>query len=76
MWPQVHSLTRRYPKLSFRKVGCNLGDPKGSYLQIIKDATADIPVQVVFSNAGYIIIAVRPLHNLNLLTLFLVVSQD
>lgn len=50
--------TVRYPKLEFRKVGCNLGDPKGSYLQIIKDATADISVQVVFSNAGYIIISV------------------
>jgi len=52
--------TKKFPKLKFRKVGCNLGDSKGSYLPIIKEATKDIKVQVVFSNAGYIIISLFP----------------
>merc|ERR1711916_80677 len=39
--------------VSFRKVGVNLGKP--GYLQEIADATADIPVQLVFNNAGFVI---------------------
>jgi len=58
---QAHAtLSRKYPHILVRKVGCNLGDREGSYLQIIKDATKDISVQVVFSNAGYIVISLFP----------------
>eukprot|EP01127_Copromyxa_protea_P007124 TRINITY_DN17043_c0_g1_i1.p1 TRINITY_DN17043_c0_g1~~TRINITY_DN17043_c0_g1_i1.p1 ORF type:complete len:317 (+),score=91.54 TRINITY_DN17043_c0_g1_i1:3-953(+) len=51
---------KKYPKLEFRKVGCNLGDVNGSYLKAVKEATADISVQIVFSNAGYIVISLFP----------------
>jgi short-subunit dehydrogenase len=53
-------LRERFPNIQVRKVGCNLGDRSGSYLQIVKEATKDISVQVVFSNAGYIVISLFP----------------
>jgi len=43
---------KKYPKIEFRKVAVKLGD--GEYLDIIKKATDDIPVTLVFNNAGYI----------------------
>lgn len=46
-------LQAAYPKVTFRKVGVNLGRP--GYLDTIKTATADIDVQCVFCNAGYMI---------------------
>jgi short-subunit dehydrogenase len=54
------NLRDRFPNIQVRKVGCNLGDRGGSYLQLVKDATKDISVQVVFSNAGYIVISLFP----------------
>jgi len=54
------SLRQKFPNIEIRKVGCNLGDKSGSYLQIIKEKTKDITVQVVFSNAGYIVISLFP----------------
>jgi len=36
------------------KVPVNLGQP-GAYLGAIVEATADIDVQLIFSNAGYIL---------------------
>jgi len=38
----------------------NLGDQTGSYMDAIKRNTRDIPVQIVFSNAGYIVISLFP----------------
>jgi len=49
-----------YPEQQFRKVGCNLGDPSGSYYEVVVEATKDIPVQVVFSNAGYLVMKSFP----------------
>jgi len=50
-------LTDTYRGVTFRKVGVNLGKVSDSYdyLKIIADATADIDVQIVFNNAGYIV---------------------
>jgi len=45
-------LTKKFPKIQFRKVPVVLGDDK--YLAEIEKATADIPVTLIFSNAGYI----------------------
>lgn len=41
-----------YPHLEFRAVGVNMG--RDGYLDEIANATKDIPVQLVFNNAGYI----------------------
>eukprot|EP00879_Flechtneria_rotunda_P031704 GHRR01034658.1.p1 GENE.GHRR01034658.1~~GHRR01034658.1.p1 ORF type:complete len:343 (+),score=65.61 GHRR01034658.1:1317-2345(+) len=46
-------LTVDFPKVEFRKVGVDLGRP--GYLPVIAKATADINVQIVFCNAGYIL---------------------
>jgi len=46
-------LSEAYPDVTIRKVGVNLGRP--GYLPIIADATADIDVQCVFLNAGYVL---------------------
>jgi len=51
---QTHAeLCEAYPKVSFRKVGVNLGKP--GYIPTIADATSDIDVQCVFLNAGYVL---------------------
>ncbi|DBB17130.1 TPA: hypothetical protein ACH3X3_014207 [Trebouxia sp. C0006] len=47
-------LQTTYPKLQFRKVAVNLSE-SGAYLGPIKEATDDIDVQLIFSNAGYIL---------------------
>lgn len=47
-------LSERYPRVTFRKVGVNLGQP-GGYLDTVAQATADIDIQVVFCNAGYVL---------------------
>jgi short-subunit dehydrogenase len=46
---------RTFPNSEFRAIGVNLGaiDPK-VYMGPIESATKDIPIQIVFSNAGYI----------------------
>jgi len=59
------NLTERFPSIQVRKVGCNLGDRNGSYMPIIKEATKDISVQVIFSNAGYIVISLFPKTSLD-----------
>jgi short-subunit dehydrogenase len=46
-------LQKRYPSVSFRKVGVNLGQD-GRYMDAIVEATRDIDVNLVFNNAGYI----------------------
>lgn len=46
-------LREAYPAVQFRKVGANLGAP--GYMAEIAAATADIDVQVIFCNAGYIL---------------------
>jgi len=43
-----------YPDLQFRSVGV-LFSPGVPYLQKIKDATKDIDIKIVFSNAGFIV---------------------
>lgn len=47
-------LQKKYPVVQFRKVGVNLGESNQKYLQPIIDATADIDVNLLFNNAGYI----------------------
>lgn len=49
-------LKARFPHIQFRIVAANLGatDP-AAYMGPIEAATKDIPVQVVFNNAGYIV---------------------
>ncbi|WIA08978.1 hypothetical protein OEZ85_008392 [Tetradesmus obliquus] len=47
-------LSTEYPKVEFRKVGADLGR-HGGYMPAIIKATADIDVQIVFCNAGYIL---------------------
>ncbi|KAK9804517.1 hypothetical protein WJX73_002936 [Symbiochloris irregularis] len=51
---QTHKeLVTAYPQLTFRKVAANLGKP--GYLADIAAATADINVQLIFCNAGYML---------------------
>ncbi|KAL0034074.1 hypothetical protein WJX79_007286 [Trebouxia sp. C0005] len=47
-------LQTTYPKLQFRKVAVNLSE-SGAYLGPIREGTDDIDVQLIFSNAGYIL---------------------
>lgn len=47
-------LQKKYPSVEFRKVGVNLGESNQKYMQPIIDATADIDVNLLFNNAGYI----------------------
>eukprot|EP01122_Echinamoeba_exundans_P011760 TRINITY_DN478_c0_g1_i1.p2 TRINITY_DN478_c0_g1~~TRINITY_DN478_c0_g1_i1.p2 ORF type:complete len:351 (+),score=104.15 TRINITY_DN478_c0_g1_i1:104-1054(+) len=52
-------LQAKYPECEFRAVPCdfNTSDLKGGndYMKVIKEATKDIDVQIIFSNAGYIV---------------------
>ena len=50
----VAELEAAYPGLEFRAVACNFG-PGQSYLDKIAKATADVDVQLVFNNAGFIV---------------------
>ncbi|CAK0786342.1 hypothetical protein CVIRNUC_009555 [Coccomyxa viridis] len=43
----------QFPQQSFRKVGVNLGKP--GYLEQIDKETADIDIQLLFNNAGYML---------------------
>jgi len=43
-----------FPELEFRSVGVTFS-PGVPYLQMIKDATKDIDIKIVFSNAGFIV---------------------
>ena len=47
-------LAREYPNISVRSVGADLSRQEG-YMPDLEKATADIPVQLVFNNAGYIV---------------------
>jgi hypothetical protein len=58
----------RYPNLQFRAVGCDLGT-EGYMNQIIK-ATEDITINLLFNNAGYVLIGVR-IFSLNVLISFI-----
>lgn len=46
-------LSEQYPRVTFRKVGVNLGKP--GYMDAIAKQTRDIDIQVVFCNAGYVL---------------------
>lgn len=46
-------LSESYPDVTFRKIGVNLGKP--GYLPVIAEETADIDIQCVFLNAGYVV---------------------
>jgi len=59
-------LRKKYPRIIFRVVGCNLGDEKGAYLDTIKQATSDIDVQIIFSNAGFLVMKAFYKTDLNL----------
>jgi len=48
-------LKQKYASVEFRKVGVNLGDQSGAYVAEIEKATADIDVQLLFNNAGYVL---------------------
>jgi short-subunit dehydrogenase len=45
-------LQKKYPQQQFRAVGVDLGQP--TYLETIVKATADISVQLIFNNAGFV----------------------
>jgi short-subunit dehydrogenase len=47
-------LRKKFPALTFRPVGVNLGKA-GEYMGPIVEATKDIEVNLVFNNAGYIL---------------------
>ena len=46
-------LSEAYPDVLFRKIGVNLGKP--GYMPKIAGETADIDIQCVFLNAGYVL---------------------
>ncbi|KAI7845749.1 hypothetical protein COHA_000664 [Chlorella ohadii] len=46
-------LSEQYPRVTFRKVGVNLGEP--GYTEVIARETRDVDIQVVFCNAGYVL---------------------
>lgn len=46
-------LSEAYPDVEFRKIGVNLGKP--GYMPKIAGDTADIDIQCVFLNAGYVL---------------------
>lgn len=46
-------LKKEFPKVEIRSVGVNMG--ADGYMDDIINATKDIPVQLVFNNAGYIV---------------------
>ena len=46
-------LSEAYPDVMFRKIGVNLGKP--GYMPKIAGETADIDIQCVFLNAGYVL---------------------
>ncbi len=48
----VAALRAEFPAVAFRAVGVVLG--AGDYVDVVARATADIPVTLVFNNAGYI----------------------
>lgn len=45
----------QYKNVQVRAVGAVLGDFKGEYLSTIGEATADLPISLVFNNAGYMV---------------------
>ena len=47
----VKDLKEHYPDLEFRSVGCNFS-PGVPYLDMIKEATKDIDINIIFNNAG------------------------
>jgi short-subunit dehydrogenase len=47
-------MVAKYPKLEFRAVPVNFGKTDPDYMKDIIEATKDIDVQIVFSNAGYL----------------------
>jgi len=48
------TISTKYPALEFRAVGCDMGTE--GYMDKLKKATDDIPVNLVFNNAGYVLI--------------------
>lgn len=48
-------LSTKYPKVTFRRCEVNLADNSMAYMTVIKEATKDISVSIVFNNAGYIL---------------------
>lgn len=52
---KITELRAKYPSVTFRECGCNLGatDPK-DYMNPIVEATRDIDVRIVFNNAAFI----------------------
>ncbi|CAO3658560.1 unnamed protein product [Umbelopsis vinacea] len=48
-------IQKEFPSLEFRFVGCDLSTPDGQgYMEAVKKATADIDVQILCNNAGFI----------------------
>eukprot|EP00035_Acanthoeca_spectabilis_P034803 m.30989 g.30989 ORF g.30989 m.30989 type:complete len:321 (-) comp6875_c0_seq1:470-1432(-) len=47
-------LCKMYPNLKFIKLGCNLGG--GDYMTPIIEGTKDLNIQLVFNNAGFIVV--------------------
>jgi short-subunit dehydrogenase len=49
-------MVAKFPKLQFRAVPVNFGVQDDTYMNAIIEATKDIDVQIVFSNAGYLLL--------------------
>ena len=47
-------MAKKYPNQKFIPVGVDLSSPTGEPLQKLYEATKDLDIQIVFSNAGYI----------------------
>lgn len=47
----MKELKEHYPDLEFRSVGCTFS-PGVPYLEMIKEATKDIDINIIFNNAG------------------------
>ncbi|CAO3689914.1 unnamed protein product [Rhizopus stolonifer] len=49
------AILKEYPNIEFRFVGCDLSEATGqTYLEAVKKVTADIDIQIVCNNAGFI----------------------
>lgn len=59
----VAEMKAKYPNLEFRAVAVDLGKSDhatgNDYMKTIADATKDIDIQIVFNNAGYIVLKVH-----------------
>jgi len=51
-------IQKEYPSLQFRSVGVDLSKP--GYMDAITKATDDVPINIVFNNAGFVVVGMFP----------------